>query len=211
MRTIAWLVFCASALGAALAHLAIDFVGDYALAHDSYDHIQHGSRVLVSGVAILIALVLAARGLRVCCEIAARHRTRLLRPALRVREILRMVGGAAVISVAIVPAMEYLDGWLSGTPVRQFSDAFGGSIPLGLVTTVCCAAVVALFVCLIAHWLISHRDSIAAVIETFSNPVKDCVLPGGHDVFCAPFTLHRRRAIYALRLAKRGPPAARFA
>ena len=53
------------------------------------------------------------------------------------------------------------------TPFVTLIDAFGGSIPLGLGTTFVCAALVALFVCAVARWLISHRDSIATMIETF--------------------------------------------
>jgi hypothetical protein len=211
LRTIVSLALCAAAMGAALAHLAIDVVGDYALTRDSYDHLRHGSREVVTGIALLVAALLAARGLRFCCEIAADNRTRLLRPALRLREVVGMLVGAVAASAAIVPAMEYLDGRLDGQPVRRLGDAFGGSIPLGLGTTLVCATLVALLVYGLARWLISHRDSIATIIETFLRSFGDGVRSSGYERVRELFTTRRRRTISALRLAKRGPPETRFA
>lgn len=209
-RTIAALLLCAAAMAAAVAHFAIDVLGDYALAHDSYDHLKHGSRELVSGIALLVAALLAAHGLRVCCEIAAKHRARLLRPALRLRDVLAIVFGAALVSAALVPAMEYFDGRLDGSPVLRLADAFGGSILLGVGTTLVCAALVALLICALARWLISHRDSIATIIETFLRWFGESLLPSGYERVTTRPTLHRRHAIHALRLAKRGPPQTSF-
>lgn len=210
-RTIVSLAICAAAAAAALAHVAIDIVGDYALTHDSYDFIRHGSRELMTGLALVLAAILAARGLRMCCEIAAVNRTRLLRPGLRMSETMAMVSGAIAAAWLIVPTMEYFDGRLDGIPVRSLGDAFGGSIALGLCTTLVCAAVVALLVCAIAHWLISHRDSIATMIETLLAPFAPAVRPNGYDRVGFLLTPRRRRTLTALRLAKRGPPATSFA
>ncbi len=209
-RTIVTLALCAAAAGAALAHLAIDVVGDHLLANDSYDHLRHGSRELLTGIALVAAAVLAARGLRVCCEIAARNRTRLLRPALSLRETIGMLAGGVAASAAIVPGMEYLDGRLDGVPVLRIADAFGGSILLGLATTLLCATLVALAIYAVARWLISHRDTVAAVIETLLRRRNENETPQGYDDIARRVTL-RRRAPHALRLAKRGPPQTRFA
>jgi hypothetical protein len=198
-------------MAAAIAHFAIDVVGDYLLVHDSYDQLRHGSRELVSGIALVVAALLAAHGLRICCEIATKNRARLMRPALRFREFAGILGGAVVVSIATVPGMEYFDGRLDGSPVRGLTDAFGGSLLLGIATTLVCAAVVVLVVCALARWLISHRDSIATIIETFLRSVGDGVRPSGYERVTQLFTLRRRRAIHALRLAKRGPPATTFA
>ena len=73
------------------------------------------------------------------------------------------------------------------------------------------AAAVALLVCALAHWLISHRDSIATMIETLLGRISPAVRPDGYDRVSLRFISRRRRAPTALRLAKRGPPAARFA
>jgi hypothetical protein len=210
-RTIISLVICAAAAGAALAHFAIDVIGDYALPRDSYDHLRHGSREMIAGVAFMLAAVLAARGLRACCEVAAANRTRLLRPGLRIREMLGMLAGAVAVSTLIVPAMECLDGRLAGVPVRELADAFGGSILLGIGTTLVCAAAVALLVCALAHFLISQRDSIATMIETLVGRLPAAVRPNGYDRVGLQLTPRRRRARTALRLAKRGPPATSFA
>jgi hypothetical protein len=210
-RTIVALALCAAAMGAAVAHLAIDVVGDYALTRDSYDHLQHGSREVVAGVALLVALLLAGRGLRVCCDIAANNRARLLRPSLRLREIFGILFGAAGASVVIVPAMEYLDGRLDGISIVRFGDAFGGSIPLGLSITFLSAMLVAVLVCAIARWLIAHRDSIATIIGTFLRSFRDAARTSGYDCITRRLMPRRQRLIYALRLAKRGPPATRFA
>ena len=71
------LAACAAAAAAAAAHLVIDIVGDYALAHDTFDDVSHSSRELISGIALLLACLLAGRGLRICCEVAATYRYRL--------------------------------------------------------------------------------------------------------------------------------------
>jgi hypothetical protein len=198
-------------MGAAMAHYAIDVVGDYALARDSYDNLRHGSREIVTAIAVLVAVILVARGLRVCCEIAAANRAKLLRPALRLREILGMLFAGVAASAAIVPAMEYLDGRLDGEPVARIADAFGGSIALGLGTTVVCATLVVLLVAAVARWLMSHRDSIATIIETFLRAAGEGTRPSGYQRVGRLFTLRRRPAIGGLRLAKRGPPATSFA
>jgi hypothetical protein len=209
-RTIVSLALCAAAAGAAMAHFAIDVVGDYALTNDSYDHLRHGSRELMTGVALVIAALLAARGLRICCEIAARNRTLLLRPVLGLRDTLGLLFAAAGASVVIVPAMEYLDGRLDGVPVERLSEAFGGSILLGLGTTLVCATAVALAVHAIARWLISHRDSIATIIETLLARILGAVRPNSYGLAVQLVAPRRRRSPNALRLSKRGPPATSF-
>jgi hypothetical protein len=211
LRTLVSLALCAACAGAAIAHLAIDVVGDYALSRDSYDYLRHSSRDLVTGLALVLATLLAARGLRVCCEIADANRTRLLRPVLRLRETIGTLVAAIAASIAIVPAMECLDGRLDGMPVRRLVDAFGGSIPLGIATTFVCAALVALLVCSVARWLISHRDAIATIIETLSRRAPGAPRPSGFDLVAQLVTPRRRRTPTALRLSKRGPPSTSFA
>ncbi len=193
-----------------MAHYAIDVIGDYALARDSYDHLGHGSRELVTGIALMVAAYLAAHGLRICCEIAVTNRTRLLRPMLPLRETVGLLSAAVGASIAIVPAMEYFDGRLDGVPVTGFADAFGGSIPLGLATTLASATLVALLVYAIARWLIGHRDSLTTIIETLLGRMQGAVRLSGYDLVAQLVTPRRRRTLNALRLSKRGPPAASF-
>jgi hypothetical protein len=204
------LALCAAAAAAALAHVAIDIIGDYALRHDTYDDVAHGSRGLVTGLGLLIAGILAARGLRVCFDIAAANRKRIPEPGFRRAELVGFIIGVAGLSAVIVPAMEWLDGRLSGVPVKELDDAFGGSILLGLSTTIVCAALVAAFLYAIVRWLICHRDVLAAIIETLLLRGTGCVRPSSHDLVLQRFTPRRRRAPQALRLCKRGPPDGAF-
>jgi hypothetical protein len=210
-RTMASLALCAAAAGAAMAHSAIDVLGDYALRRDSYDHLRHGSRELMTGLALFVAILLAARGLRICCDIAAKHRARLIRPILGLHETVAMLFGAVATSLAMVPAMEYFDGRLAGIPVRGLGEAFGGSMLLGVATTIAAAGIFALVLFAVARWLISHRDSIATIIEVLLRPFLDAPRAAAYDRVGGHVILRRRRAPHALRLAKRGPPATRVA
>ena len=204
-RTLLSLALCAAAAGAVLAHVAIDVVGDYALATDSYDYLHHSSRELISGVALAIAAMLVGRGLRRCCEIAQRNRTRLAHAAYGMREAVGYAMVAAAASCALVPAMEWLDGRLDGMAVRQIGDAFGGSLLIGLVTTAVCASLVAALIFALARWLISYRDAIVTILETLMRWSGDAVRRLACDLDRYRLTF-RRRASHASRLSKRGPP-----
>jgi hypothetical protein len=206
-RTLLSLALCAASAGAVLAHLAIDVVGDYALADDSYDHLHHSSRELISGVALAIAAILIVRGLRGCCEIAQRNRTRLVHAAYGTREAVGYSIGAVAASCGLVPAMEWLDGRLDGMAVRQIGDAFGGSLLLGLATTAVCASLVAALIFALARWLISYRDAIVSILETLMRWTGDAVrrLACELNRYCLTF---RRRTFLASPLSKRGPPVA---
>ncbi|MGA7355066.1 MAG: hypothetical protein WBW76_06495, partial [Candidatus Cybelea sp.] len=134
--TLVSLALCAASAAAAFAHYAIDIIGDYALPHDTYDGVSHASREVLSGVALLVALVLARRGLRACFEIATSRRGNLPAASFSRQEWAGFVLAAIAGTACFVPAMEWLDGRLAGVPVRELDDAFGGSILLGLATTV---------------------------------------------------------------------------
>jgi hypothetical protein len=205
-RTLVSLALCAAAAGAALAHLAIDVLGDYALAHDSYDDFAHGSRILATLVALAVAALLAARGLRVCCEVGARNRTRLARPGFGSPAALGYAATAVASSCAVVPAMEWVDGRVDGLAVTTLGDAFGGSLVLGLLTTVLCAALVAGLVFAFARWLISRHDTIVALIATLLRRNEDSLRPSAGDLGRLRLNF-RPCAPHALRLSKRGPPA----
>ncbi|HZY97059.1 MAG TPA: hypothetical protein VFE35_08145 [Candidatus Cybelea sp.] len=210
-RTLVLLALCAAAAAAAIAHVAIDVLGDYALARDSYDNLRHGSRELVSGLALMLALVLAARGLRICFEIAAANRARILRPVHRLSEAIAFVLTAVAAAAMMVPAMEWLDGRLGDVPVQRLDDAFGGSLLLGLGTTIVFTAAVATVVYGIARWLISHRDSIATIIVTLLRHSSETSRPTTYQTAHQRIAPRRQRTLHALRLSKRGPPVANFA
>jgi hypothetical protein len=206
LKTLVPLAFCAAASAAAAAHFFIDVVGDYVLNHDSYDHLHHGSRELVGLLAVVLAVVLAVRGFRTCCEIAARNRSRIRTHASPAGEGFAFLIAALGLSVAIVPSMEWLDGSLAGVPVLTLGDAFGGSLLLGLAATAVCALVIGFVIYRFARWLISHRDSIAAIIETLLHTTDGPPCPSHYDLARYGVTPQRRRALHALALSKRGPP-----
>jgi hypothetical protein len=206
---LASLAASAVCLAAAFAHIAIDIVGDYVLPHDSYDFIPHNSRDLVTAVGVAVAAVLALRGLRLCCDVAVANRARLA-----AQPIGKLWYGAFTIvtivaAVLLVPAMEVLDGRLDGAPVKELDDAFGGSIALGLGTTVVCAAIVAVLVLAAVRWLVSHRDSIATILVslvTFDRSARSASIELRRYVVRPP----KRRTAPALRRCKRGPPIVAF-
>lgn len=204
-RTVLSLVLCAAAAGAALAHLAIDVAGDFALAHDSYDNLAHHSRGLVSGVALAIAVFLAARGLRHCCEIALRNRARFPAMLSRTRELLGFTFAAVAASLPIVPAMEWFDGRLDGAPVQSLGAAFGGSLLLGAVMTALCVGLVAALVYSLARWLVGYRDAIATVLQTLLCRNGEASPRVTYKLERSPLTF-ARRAPDALRISRRGPP-----
>jgi hypothetical protein len=210
-RTLFSLALCAAAAAAAVAHIAIDVLGDYALPHDTYDNLSHGSRDLVSLLALGLAIALAARGLRRCFEMAAANRTRIPRATASWFEPVCFVLAAIAATIALVPAMEWFDGRLGGVPVRELDDAFGGSIVLGLTTTIFCAGLIAVAIYAFARWLVSHRDTIATIIETLLRRLAGVVRPSGCHLTRHIFATRRRRAPHALRLSKRGPPEAIYA
>jgi hypothetical protein len=205
LRSLVLLFVAAAAAAAAFSHYAIDVVADYALAHDTYDDVAHGSRDLLSGIAIVLAAALAVRGLRSCCEIGAARRFRLAGPGLTWRSGLLFVGATAILACAIVPAMELLDAHLAGKVVDDLGDLFGGSVQLGLSLTLFCGALVAAVVFIVAGWLLSHRASIAAAIVSFAARRRG-TRPSAQRLRRLRTAPRRRPRHVALHRSKRGPP-----
>jgi hypothetical protein len=201
------LLLCASTAAAALAHYAIDVVGDYALRQDTYDAIEHASRGLVAGIALIVAAMLALRGLRACCDVALASRGRLATPAIGRGHVLGFLAGTVATTALLVPAMEVLDGQMAGDPVGGLGDAFGGSVLLGLIVVAVCAVAVAAAVVSIAVWLISHRDVIEAIVVTLLGRVRRALGPDVQERRRRGVRPHRVRTVNALRLCKRGPPS----
>jgi hypothetical protein len=205
LPTLVSLALCAASAAAAFAHYAIDIIGDYALPHDTYDDVSHSSREVLSGIALLIALTLARRGLRACFAIATSHRGRLPAQGFSLRECVGFVLSTIAGTACMVPAMEWLDGRLAGFPVRELDDAFGGSILLGLGTAVLSACLIGAVIYALACWLVSHRDVIASIIETLRGRDTDTT-PLGHALARHVHSTRRRRTAHALQRCKRGPP-----
>lgn len=201
------LALCAAASAAVLAHFAIDVVGDFALPHDTYDDLAHGSRGYAAALAVVFAVIAAVRGLRVCCELAQRARGRLAQPEMTPSGLVGYALLAAAATCVTVPAMEWLDDAFAGLPLTQLDDAFGGSLLLGLATSLVCAALVAAVFYAVARWLLAHREFIVAIVATLLR-----VRNTGTGALCAELNLHalhrQTPSAVALCLAKRGPPVA---
>ena len=208
-RTLLSLALCAAASAAALAHYAIDVVGDFALRHDAYDGLMHGSREYAVGIAAAFAVIAATRGLRACCDLAQRARGRLAHPTVGAAGTACYAFMAVVLACAGVPAMEWFDDALAAVPMAHAGDTFGGSLLLGLTTTIVCAAFVAAIFYAFARWLLAHRDLIVALVATLLRRCND--VP---NVFSTDLDLHglqrQSPSLAALSLAKRGPPVAFF-
>jgi len=206
IRSLVALFVAAAAGAAACAHYAIDIVGDFALPHDTYDDVAHGSREFLSVLAIAIAAVLALRGLRYCCEIGARQRLRVGDPALTGRAGIAFVALTALFACALVPAMELFDAHLAGRALDDLGDAFGGSVRLGLGITLICAVAIAAVTYALAWWLVSQRLAIAAALSSLVG--RDAAPPpSSQRLRGLRVSPRRRRSTGALRLCKRGPPS----
>lgn len=206
-RTLISLALCAAGSAAALAHFAIDIVGDFALRHDTYDGMSHGSREYAAGFAIVFAVIVASRGLRACCDLAQRARGRIAQPELSRATMIGYVLLAVAVTCLAVPAMQWLDDAFAAVPLAHLGDAFGGSLLLGLITTLSCAAFVAALFFAFARWLLEHRDVIVAIVATLLRRCEKAVVAFVTDLDNHGFSRQASSAV-ALSLAKRGPPVA---
>ncbi|HYL28124.1 MAG TPA: hypothetical protein VEW74_09855 [Candidatus Nitrosotalea sp.] len=204
-RSLVALVIAAAAAAAVVAHATIDVIADFLVAHASYDDVSsHDSRGLVVFVAAAIAGLVALHGLRLCCDAAA-NRTLASSPAPSWRSAPIFAGATMLLAAMIVPAMELFDARLARTPLTGLGDAFGGSVLLGLGTTLACAAAVSIAVFALARWILSHRDRIVAAIagiigarsQAGAGPRRSRSFTGAP--ICA-------RRLSALRRGKRAPP-----
>jgi hypothetical protein len=205
-RSLVALVIAAAAAAAVVAHGTIDIIADYLVAHASYDDVSsHDSRGLVVAVAALVAGAIALHGLRLCCDVAAR-RTLASSPAPSWRSAPLFVAATMLLASVAVPAMELLDSRLAGTTLAGLDDAFGGSVLLGLGTTLACAAAVAIAVFAFARWILSHRDRIiAAIVGIIRLRLQTCTGPRRSRNFAGASVCPRR--LSALRRGKRAPPS----
>jgi len=158
------LLIAAAAASASLSHWAIDVVADYLAPHASFDDIaSHGSRGLIAALAIATALAVALRAVQRCFDAANVGDTHV--PAApNWWRLLPFAALTILASVCAVPAMECVDARLAGETVAGLGDTFGGSILLGVSTTVLCASLVATALFGVVRWLLAYRDRIVAAI-----------------------------------------------
>ncbi len=171
-----------------------------------YDDMVHDSREVVALIAILIAVVLFSRVLRACCERAAAGSKQAVTILPGARFAVLFTAAVSALSCGIVPLMECFDGALNGASMPELADAFGGSLVLGLGTTIVCAAIVALAVVVAARWLLSHRHTIATLLETLLQ-IDRGRSPEPRFIHCTlDFAASHRLALLAVHGSKRGPP-----
>ena len=199
------LVVAAAAASAALAHVVIDVVADYLVPHASFDDVgSHGSRDLIVTIAVAAAGIIAVRGFRLCCEVAARRAVRAPEPP-QWRIGVAFVLATVALATLAVPAMEWIDTLLAGRPLGDLDDAFGGSVTLGLATVAACAAPAAIAIFAFVRWLLSHRHSIIAAIVAVIQKTHAVPLTAAELRIFATAPV-RRRSIASMRRGKRGPP-----
>ena len=198
-------MIAAAAAAAVAAHGTIDVIADFLVAHASYDDVSsHDSRGLVVAIAAVVAGLVALHGLRLCCVVAA-NRTLASPPAPSWRSAPLFAGATMLLASIIVPAMELFDSRLAGTTLAGLDDAFGGSVFLGLGTTLACAVVVATAVFALARWILSHRDRIIAAIVGFIRSRSRAHTGPRRARNFADAPICPRR-VSALRRGKRAPP-----
>lgn len=165
-RSLIVLLIAGVAASAAFAHYAIDVVADYLVDHASFDDFAgHGSREVAGILAIVLGAALAVRGFRLCCDALAARRG----PAAGIQPpgwwmLVPFAAATVLAACAAVPLMECIDARFAGEAVDSLADAYGGSVPVGVVTTALCALAVAVTLFALVRWLLSHRERIVAVI-----------------------------------------------
>lgn len=208
----AWFVVAAAVIGvlaaASLAHEVIDLAGDFLLPHDTYDGVVHDSRVLLASLAACLALCGALAYVVRLIDGGSRRGFDLRAHAAALNGW-RLNIGAAIAggTLLVVPVMELLDAHLAMRPVDDPSDAFGGSLLLGVACCVLTALVVAALLASFARFLTAHESDIAQVILRvlgYAAPIERRDPAARLRYAGAPAMLPQARL--ARRSAKRGPP-----
>jgi hypothetical protein len=159
-------VLLAALTAAAAAHSTIDFVGDFALAHDSYDGLAHHTRTLAFVVVLIIATVGVLRFLWSALDDA--HASTgtfraLVNPVLAL-PAWRFAALVAILALMTVMAMESSDALLDGVRMDDFADVLGGSIPLGLAVTIAISACTGFAVSHLFRALAAAHSSIVELV-----------------------------------------------
>jgi hypothetical protein len=159
-------IVLSSLAAAAAAHFVLDFIGDFALAHDSYDGMAHGSRLLsilivvAVGAAGVVRLIFSALDGANTSTAAFRA---LVKPLLALsswRFVAAIAGGA----LAGVMAMQAVDSVFSGARIDDVADALGGSVPLGIAVTLAVSIGIGTAVYRLFHALAAAHDIIVEIV-----------------------------------------------
>jgi hypothetical protein len=203
------LLFFAASAAAVLAHVAIDIAGDYVLAHDAYDALEHGSRWTMS----LAALGAAGAALWAVLRAAlaeARGSNGSLRDVLRAAAPRSRIGYFAMVAIVAVPILAGMsagDAMVAHKDVDDLGDLFGGSIALaGALLTLCASLVSFCTIAVVRALTRYHRVLLRAVIA-FVRVAR--AFEAATARFCARWEAVRPRAFSGLgrcTSGNRAPP-----
>jgi hypothetical protein len=194
-------------MAAAFAHVVIDVAGDYILVRDAYDGMAHHSRALLLAV---VGLAVLAGAVRAIFELLDRRCASTTSVLAAVRDALGnpvhfALASAAVAIVALV-GMESFDCWLSGQPVDDVGDLFGGSVILGAGTAAIAGSSFGWLVHRIVRLIARYETPIAAfILAAFDLRLTTESLPHAQRRLGAWRTM-ARALLLSQQGRKRGPP-----
>ncbi|MGC2129383.1 MAG: hypothetical protein WA629_04710 [Candidatus Aquilonibacter sp.] len=200
-------VLATALLAAVSAHVGIDVLGDYLVRDDSYDHLAHDSRLLFTAIALLLAAAAAVQCFLYFCTAAASIQTRVRLLHLRPAQIACACALIALLALLVVPAMETIDALQAGADIDSLADAFGGSILLGVVTTLACAVAWCGLIVALVGWFARQRERAARLLY-------ELLVPSEAPLACAHTSRENAPAVaidpnrHARCRSKRGPPRA---
>jgi hypothetical protein len=202
----ATLVCLAAATAALLAHVFIDYAGDFLLAHDDYDDVSHHSRFICVAIIALIASVCAVRAF---LDILDRRRTnRISLMCLAKAALGRLVPFAlqvTLLALVLLVGMEFLDCVLAGAPIDGIAGLFGGSLLLGGGSTVAAGVCAGLLVYFLVR-MISHYEPVIVAFAQRLLRVTFVVFAPSTRAASATRPIIARGLLLSRRGSKRGPP-----
>ena len=203
-------LFSAACVAAVASHYAIDALGDFALPHDTYDHIGHVSRPIAALFAAVFALVGAALVLGAAFADARRFRGAFgaILGARGLRSPLRVVASIVPTAIAILVAMESIDGRIATGIQPDLAASLGGSIALGAATVVAIATAVAIALWRGVRALFASRHRIAAALWRLAGRGADPSSVASRTSHTAPPDAAGAGSVLSRRAGKRAPPIA---
>lgn len=154
---------------ALLTHFVIDLLGDFLLAHDSYDGLAHDSRQ--TGALALGACLFATAGFGFrAALLEARGNGGALLALLRgaqPRRPWRYVMVLTVVSLSLVAGMEWCDAAAAGRPCDDIVELFGGSLLLAVTCATSVATLLTLALRAVLRRLTKLHRAIVAMVVAF--------------------------------------------
>ncbi len=206
----ALVVVFAACFAALLSHVAIDIAGDFLLAHDTYDGLDHRSRsdVFAFGLTIGIGALLRIVWGAIREAHTGRCRARPSFDDVYGSGPWRFVLLVVALTVPALAAMEAFDLVCSGSSINAAADLFGGSFRLGFAITIPVAVAAAFAVRFLSRLITASQHSLAVVFERLiALLARTTRPPQRRSQRRGAGAVRRNRSILARRSGKRGPPA----